>query len=137
MAKAPTKTKTNLLDDAAMKNLLHNATPAHLIDLVAEAREDKARAEAAEKFLMEALKARLTDKEGNPTPMTDTNKMKFDGKSFEGENYVLTFKDSSQTRLDTDAIRSKYPEVADKCSKFIPVIQAKFIKKDPTPSTTT
>jgi hypothetical protein len=128
MASTP-KTKTNLLADEAMKHLLHNATPAHLIDLVAEAREDKSRAEAAEKFLMEALKARLVDSRGNPTPMTDTNKMSFNGQTFKGENYDLTFKAVSQERIDTALLRAQYPKAAEECSKTIDMVQAKFTKK--------
>lgn len=128
MASTP---KKNLLDDQAMKNILHNATPAHLIDLVAEAREDKSRAEAAEKFLMEALKARLEDSHGQRTPMTDANKMKFDGKSYQGERYTMTFTASYQSRIDTATLRAKYPDAAEECSKDVKMIQARFVKKEP------
>lgn len=126
MAREP---KKNLLDDQAMKNLLHNATATHLIDLVAEAREDKAKAEAAEKFLMEALKARLVDRNGNPIPMTDENKMSFDGLTFKGEVYEMTFKAVTQERIDTARLRADYPKAAEDCSKQVHMVQARFEKK--------
>lgn len=128
------KPKDNLLDSADMQRLLHNATPAHLIDLVAEARNDKKKAEEAEKFLMEALKARLVDKDGIPTPMTDNNKDTFAGKTFKGELFEVTFKYVTQLRLDGEAIRTNYPEIADECSKHIGMIQASFKPLDPSES---
>lgn len=105
---------------------LANVTVPYLIDEIKRLRDVQKDAKALEGYLAEGLKARFQDADGHPTPLTESNKKEFAGKTFKSDNYVLTVEYVEQSRLDGDALRAAEPEIAAKYVKPVVFNQFKF-----------
>lgn len=105
---------------------LANATQEFLIDEIASLRDQMKDLEYLEGVYKEALKPRLHDGKGNPTPLTESNKEAMDGQVFKGNHNLMEIKYVAQARFDSKAFQTDHPDLYKQYAKTIDFNQFKF-----------